>query len=462
MVVLRKVFSVLALCAVANTAAVPNRNRSEIYIRTPQEQDLVDGLLETPLVFGQSNPDKANPEGSFLFSNPAYYALQRYVYNGMQLSKSKRVFESTYNKDQFNEAVGNTNVYDLTLLTFVKINQHCTSFWTNTVGQMSLFAENISLFGRNAGKIYTEMSNRLDIMASIPPDTRATDSAWMSSVVDVYNYAERLQKQMAIAHNQSQLLLKNINNFRAETINDMSNLGQVDRHLNTSNASIYKRVAEHNKDVAHLKSQTESAQIDYDEASRKVSIGKRAYAWIWPIGTIVYLSLSPKWRGEMSAAELRKKAALDELKQTEVSLQTFIQVTDDLKILDMQTDSVLEYIDEAVGLLGNASDAFSHMSASLSAIMVELESESHATNPATIRPNWFSDQSFRMSLLASSEHWAEVYTSAGAFKSNAAITIVPLAEAIELYEQKSEGVFQAWGASSLGRRRVFSMPQLKW
>ncbi|KAJ6256326.1 hypothetical protein Dda_8824 [Drechslerella dactyloides] len=434
-----------------------------VYIRTPHEQSLAAGILETPLIFGKANPDSSNPEASFLFSNPAYYALQRYVYNGMQLSKSRKVFEATYNKPQFNEAVGQPGVYNLTMKTFVGINSHCTSFWSNTVGQMTLFAENISLFGRTAGKVYTEMSRRLDIIASVPNNERSTNATWLSSIVDVNKHAERLQKQMEIAHNQSVQLLENINTFRAQTINDFSNLNQVDRLLNNSNVNVYKRVAEQNAEVQRLKAEADSAQSDYDSAAKRVSVGMYAYAWYWPIGTIVYFSLRPKWLAEMEAATERKKAGLAGLKDTEAKLQTFIQVTDDLKLLQLQTDSVLDYIEQAVNLLGNCTDAFSHMSASLSALKVELESEGHDTNPETIKPKWFSDESFRMSLMASAEHWENVYTEAAAFKGTAAIKIVPLKEAVQLYEQKAPTVYQALGLNANGaNKREFLLPPMKW
>ncbi|KAF3928796.1 hypothetical protein ABW21_db0206990 [Orbilia brochopaga] len=378
----------------------------------------------------------------------------------MQLSKSRRVFEATYNKAQFKEAVGQPGAYNLTMKTFVGINSHCTEFWTNTVGQITLFAENVSLFGRTAGKIYSEMSRRLDIIASVPNNQRETNNTWLSSIVDVNKHAERLQKQMEIAQNQSVQLLANINTFRGQTINDFSNLNQVDRLLNNSNVNVYKRIAEQNAEIQRLKSEADMAQADYDSASKRVSVGKWTYVWYWPWGTITYFVLRPKWLNEMEAATTRKKAGLVELKETEAQLQTFIQVTDDLKLLQLQTDSVLDYIEQAVGLLGNCTDAFSHMSASLSALKVELESEGHDTNPQTIKPKWFSDESFRMSLMASAEHWEDIYTEAAAFKGTAAINIVSLKEAVQLYEQKAPTVYQALGLKasfSLGRRNMPSL-----
>ncbi|KAK6355468.1 hypothetical protein TWF696_004565 [Orbilia brochopaga] len=460
MVLLGKLFAVLALCSSSYAAAVTTRAQSAVYIRTAHEEELAAGILETPLIFGKAKPDKANPQASFLFSNPSFYALQRYVYNGMQLSKNRRTFEDTYNRAQFNEAVGQPGVYNLTMKTFVGINSHCTNFWTNTVGQMTLFAENISLFGRTAGKVYAEMSRRLDIIASVPNNQRETNNTWMSSIADVNKHAERLQRQMQIAHNQSAQLLANINTFRGQTINDLSNLNQVDRLLNNSNVNVYKRVAEQNAEIQRLKSEADMAQSDYDTASKKVSVGKWTYVWYWPIGTIVYLVMRPKWLDEMEAATQRKKAGLAELKDTEAKLRTFIQVTDDLNLLQLQTGSVLEYIDQAVNLLGNCTDAFSHMSASLSALKVELESEGHDTNPETIKPKWFSDESFRMSLMASAEHWEDIYAEAAAFKGTAAINIVSLNEAVQLYEQKAPTVYNAlgWNSNIIAGRGI--MPSL--
>ncbi|KAK6515782.1 hypothetical protein TWF281_004372 [Arthrobotrys megalospora] len=448
-----KLVTVLALASSACAAAVPD-SRFTVYPRQ-QNNTLVSGIVDTPLVFGAANPDLANPEASFLFSNPAYYSLQQYVYNGMQLASSNEIFENTYNRVQFDQAVSNSGVYNLTQMTFVGINKHCNTFWTNTVGQMTFFAENISLFGRNAAKIYREISRLLDVMASVPRSQRSSNPIWFDSLVDVYNYVERLHDQMGIAHNQSLALLGNINSFRADTITDMGNLNQVDRLLNSTNQSVYQRVQEMNGEITRLKGEIDAANQDYEAAAKNIRVGRAAYSWWWPIGTAVYLGLSSKWRKEMEAATDRKNQALVDLKSSEAMLQTFIHVTDDLQLLQLQTDSVLDYIDSAVGLLGNASDAFSRMSASITAIMVELESEADATNPETIDPKWFSDSSFRMSLNATAEHWDDIYTEAAAFKGTAAIKIVSQEEAIRLHEENAQVVLNTLtGGSKLLRRAI--------
>ncbi|KAF3927977.1 hypothetical protein ABW20_dc0110003 [Dactylellina cionopaga] len=453
MAILSKIVAALALASTVYSAAVPDTGAG-IFVRTAKDQALASGLLNTPLVFGDADPNKANPGASFLFSNQAYYALQRYVYNGMQLASSKQVFENTYNKTQFNMVVSNTGVYDLTETTFVGINQHCNKFWTNTVGQMTYFAENISLFGRNAANIYKEMARLLDLMAAVPRKDRTTNAVWFDSLVDVYNYAERLHDQMGIAQNQSLVLFANINGFRADTIVDMGNLDKVDRSLNTTNTSVYQKVKDMNADINRLKGEIDAANADYEAASKNIELGRAAYAWIWPIGTAVYLGLSAKWRDEMSAATNRKNAAMNALNTQQNSLKVFIHVTDDLQILRMQTDSVLTYIESAVGLLGNASDAFAHMSASINAIMVELESEADATNPSTIDPKWFSDASFRMSLNATAEHWEDIYTEAKAFKGTSAIKIVSQQDAVKLYDQNAKTIYKAIGAGPKLFRRV--------
>ncbi|EPS44450.1 hypothetical protein H072_1540 [Dactylellina haptotyla CBS 200.50] len=440
----------MAMTSTAYSFAVPS---SAIYARTEQDQTLAAGILDTPLTFGQANPDMANPEASFLFSNPAYYNLQQYVYNGMQLAGTNEIFENTYNRAQFDQAVSNSGVYNLTQTTFVGINNHCNTFWTNTVGQMTFFAENISLFGRNAGKIYREVARLLDVMAGVPRAQRSTNPVWFDSLVDVYNYVERLHDQMGIAQNQSLALLGNINSFRGDTINDMGNLNQVDRQLNSTNSNVYQKIQDMNSDITRLKGEIDAANADYESAANKIRVGRAAYAWWWPIGTAVYLGLSSKWRNEMSAATERKNQAMTNLRNEESMLQTFIHVTDDLKILQLQTDSVLDYIDSAVGLLGNASDAFAKMSASISAIMVELESEADATNPETIDPKWFSDSSFRMSLNATAEHWDDIYTEAAAFKGTAAIKVVSQEEAVKLYDQNAQTIYNALGGGSKLLRR---------
>ncbi|KAK6331455.1 hypothetical protein TWF730_004537 [Orbilia blumenaviensis] len=448
---LSKLVVALAIASNVYSAALPDK-----FTVWPRQQNnsLASGILDTPLVFGAANPDLANPEASFLFSNPAYYSLQQYVYNGMQLASSNEIFENTYNRAQFDQAVSNTGVYTLTQTTFVGINKHCNTFWTNTIGQMTFFAENISLFGRNAAKIYREISRLLDIMAGIPRNQRSTNPIWFDSLVDVYNYVERLHDQMGIAHNQSLTLLGNINSFRADTITDMGNLNQVDRLLNTTNQNVYQRVQEMNTDISRLKGEINAANDDYEAAAKNIRVGRAAYSWVWPIGTAVYLGLSSKWRKEMEAATNRKNQAMSDLKNSEAMLQTFIHVTDDLQLLQLQTDSVLDYIDSAVGLLGNASDAFSRMSASITAIMVELESEADATNPETIDPKWFSDSSFRMSLNATAENWDDIYTEAAAFKGTAAIKIVSEKEAIRLHEENAQVVFDTLGGGSKLLRRA--------
>ncbi|KAF3929791.1 hypothetical protein ABW19_dt0208301 [Dactylella cylindrospora] len=467
MAILSKVVAVLALTSTAYSTAIPQPVRGQtlhkFYPRqgAPTGEDLAAGILDTPLVFGTANPDAANPEASFLFSNDAYYALQRYVYNGMQLASSNQVFENIYNKAQFEQAVSNPGVYGLTQTTFVGINNHCHNFWTNTVGQMTFFAENISLFGRTAAKIYREMSRLLDVMASVPRSQRTTDPKWFDALVDVYNFAERLHDQMGIAKNQSVALLGNINQFRGETIQDMGNLDQVDRLLNSSNEGVYKRIEEINSEIRRLKGEADLAQQSYDAARKKLKEGP-AYAWIFPIGTTVYLTMSPKWRAEMEEASKSKNAALANIKASEAQLATFIHVTDDLKALRMQTDSVLTYIEEAVGLLGNASDGFAHMSASISAIMVELESEADATNPSTIEPKWFSDTSFRQSLNSSAEHWEDIYVEAAAFRGTAAIQIVSQNQAVALYDQNAQKIYSAIGSGSKMLRRFIGVRSFFW
>ncbi|KAF3159704.1 hypothetical protein TWF106_008787 [Orbilia oligospora] len=445
--------AVLAIASTAYTAAVPD-SRFTVWPRQ-ENNTLAAGILETPLVFGAAKPDLANPEASFLFSNPAYYSLQQYVYNGMQLASSNEIFENTYNKAQFEQAVSNSGVYGLTQTTFVGINTHCNNFWTNTIGQMTFFAENISLFGRNAGKIYREISHLLDVMASIPRNQRSSNPVWLDSLIDVYNYVERLHDQMGIAQNQSLVLLGNINAFRAETITDMGNLNQVDRLLNTTNQNVYQRVQNMNAEITRLKGEINAANEDYEAAAKNIRVGRAGYSWVWPIGTAVYLGLSKKWRKEMEAATNRKNQAIIDLNNSQAMLQTFIHVTDDLQLLQLQTDSVLDYIDSAVGLLGNASDAFSRMSASITAIMVELESEADSTNPETIDAKWFSDSSFRMSLNATAEHWDDIYTEAAAFKGTAAIKIVSEKEAIRLHEENAQAVLDTLtGGSKLLRRAI--------
>ncbi|KAK6503723.1 hypothetical protein TWF481_008727 [Arthrobotrys musiformis] len=449
-----KLVAVLAIASTAYTAAVPD---SRLTVWRRQENNtaaLESGILDTPLAFGAAKPDLANPEASFLFSNPAYYSLQQYVYNGMQLASSSEMFEKIYSKAQFEQAVSNGEVYSLTQSTFVGINNHCTAFWTNTIGQMTLFAENISLFGRNAGKIYREISRLLDVMATVPRSQRSGNTLWFDSLVDVYNYVERLHDQMGIAQNQSLVLLGNINAFRTETITDMGNLNQVDRVLNSTNQNVYKRVQDMNSDITRLKGEIDAANQDYEAAAKNIRVG-RAYAWVWPIGTAIYLGLSSKWRKEMDAATTRKNQAISDLHNSEAMLQTFIHVTDDLQILQMQTDSVLDYIDSAVGLLGNASDAFARISASVTAIMVELESEADSTNPETIDAKWFSDSSFRMSLNATAEHWDDIYTEAAAFKGTAAIKIVSEEEATRLHEENAQVVLDSiTGGSRLLKRAI--------
>ncbi|RVD85138.1 uncharacterized protein DFL_003469 [Arthrobotrys flagrans] len=416
-----KLVAVLAIASTAYTAAVPD-SRFTVWPRQ-QNNTLAAGILDTPFVFGAANPDLANPEASFLFSNPAYYSLQQYVYNGMQLPSSNEIFENTYNKAQFEQVVSNSGVYSLAQTTFVGINNHCNNFWTNTIGQMTFFAENISLFGRNASKVYREISRLLDVMATIPRNQRSSNPIWFDSLVDVYNYVERLHDQMGIAQNQSLVLLGNINSFRAETITDMGNLNQVDRLLNTTNHNVYQRVQAMNAEITRLKGEINAANEDYESAAKNIRVG-----------------LSKKWRKEMEAATNRKNQAIIDLNNSQAMLQTFVHVTDDLQLLQLQTDSVLDYIDSAVGLLGNALDAFSRMSASITAVMVELESEADSTNPETIDAKWFSDSSFRISLNATAEHWDDIYAEAAAFKGTAAIKIVSEKEAIRLHEENAQAV----------------------
>ncbi|KAF3917544.1 hypothetical protein AA313_de0201622 [Arthrobotrys entomopaga] len=416
---------------------------------TSQDQTLSDGILNAPIVFGQPNPDLSNPEASFLFSNPQYYALQRYVYNGMQLAGSNEIFESIYNRAEFDQVVGSgSGVYNLAETTFVGINQHCNAFWSNTVGQMTFFAENISIFGRNAAAIYREMSRLLDSMAAIPRSQRSFDGPWGDNLVDIYNYVDRLHDQMGIAKNQSITLLGNINDFRAQTINDLGNLHQVDKLLNDTDSNVYAKIAAMNTDIARIKNEIDSAEGEYEEAANKISVGRKAYSWLFPWGTIVYLSLSKNWRDEMDAALTEKKAAQDELASEQGLLTEFTRVIDDIQMLQLQTDSVLDYIDAAVGLLSNASDAFATMSASISAILVELESEADDTNPENIDPKWFSDGSFRMSLNASAANWEDIYYEAAAFKGTASISVISEAEAIQLYDQNSAAIYQAIGTNA--------------
>ncbi|KAK6527751.1 hypothetical protein TWF694_004731 [Orbilia ellipsospora] len=414
-----------------------------------QNQTLSDGILNAPIVFGQPNPDLSNPEASFLFSNPQYYALQRYVYNGMQLAASTEVFENIYNRAEFEQVVGSgSGVYNLTETTFVGINQHCTAFWSNTVGQMTLFAENISIFGRNAAVIYREMARLLDSMAAIPRTERSFDGPWGDNLVDIYNYVERLHDQMGIAKNQSVTLLGNINDFRTETITDMGNLHQVDRLLNDTDSNVYDKISSMNTEIIRLQNEINTAQGEYDEAANKISVGQKAYSWIFPWGTIAYLALSKKWRDEMDAALKEKKAAQDELAQEQELLTEFTRVIDDIQMLQLQTDSVLDYIDAAVGLLSNASDGFASMSASISAILTELESEADDTNPENINPKWFSDASFRMSLNASAANWEDIYVEAAAFKGTASITVISQEAAIQLYDQTAAQIYSAIGTNA--------------